>query len=142
MQARTEEEVRHVIYISKPTYFDHLVLDDILTKSRSNNPAIGVTGNLIYHADLFLQLLEGPHLAVQKLYETILADSRHADVVKLRDETFSRRLFASWAMKNEGHQSWMLSRSEIALMSSDDALQLFDRLARENDQFLNGNDKE
>ena len=79
---------------------------------------------------------------MQKLYETILADSRHADVVKLRDETFSRRLFASWAMRNDGHQSWMLSRSEIALMSSDDALQLFDRLARENDQFLNGNDKE
>ena len=140
MQTLTEEEIRHVIYISKPSHFDHLVLEDILTKSRSNNPAIGVTGNLIYHADLFLQLLEGPHLAVQKLYETILADNRHAEIVKLRDESFNRRLFASWAMKNDGHQSWMLSRSEIALMSSDDALQLFDRLARENDQFLDVND--
>ena len=135
MQVITEEEVRHVIYISRPTHFDHLVLDDILTKSRSNNPVIGVTGNLIYHADLFLQLLEGPHLAVQKLYETILADSRHADIIKLRDETVNRRLFASWAMKNDGHQSWMLSRSEIARMNDDEALQLFDRLARENDQF-------
>jgi hypothetical protein len=113
------------------------VLDDILTKSRSNNPVIEVTGNLIYHADLFLQLLEGPNLAVDKLYETILADNRHADIVKLRDETFNRRLFASWAMKNDSHQSWMLSRSEIARMSSDEALQLFGRLARENDQFLN-----
>ena len=137
MQTLTEEEIRHVIYISKPSHFDHLVLEDILTKSRSNNPAIGVTGNLIYHADLFLQLLEGPHLAVQKLYETILADNRHAEIVKLRDESFNRRLFASWAMKNDGHQSWMLSRSEIARMNSDEALQLFDRLARENDQFLN-----
>ena len=136
MQVISEEEVKHVIYISRPTYFDHLVLEDILTKSRSNNPAIGVTGNLIYHADLFLQLLEGPHLAVHKLYETILADNRHADIVKLRDETFNRRLFASWAMKNDSHQSWMLSRSEIARMSSDEALQLFDRLARENDQFV------
>jgi hypothetical protein len=114
-----------------------LILEEILTKSRSNNPAIGVTGNLIYHSDLFLQLLEGPYLAVHKLYQTILADNRHADIVKLRDETVSRRLFASWAMKNDGHQSWMLSRSEIARMSSDEALQLFDRLARENDQFLN-----
>ena len=137
MQAISEEEVRHVIYISKPTHFDHMVLEDILTKSRSNNPAIGITGNLIFHSDLFLQLLEGPHLAVHKLYETILADNRHNEIVKLRDETFNRRLFASWAMKNDGHQSWMLSRSEIARMSSDDALQLFDRLARENDQFLN-----
>ena len=137
MQALSEEEIRHVIYISKPTHFDHLVLEDILTKSRANNPAIGVTGNLIYHSDLFLQLLEGPHQAVNTLYETILADNRHTDIVKLRDETFNRRLFASWAMKNDGHQSWMLSRSEIARMRSEEALELFDRLARENDQFLN-----
>ena len=137
MQALSVEEVRHVIYISKPTHFDHLVLEDILTKSRANNPAIGVTGNLIYHSDLFLQLLEGPHVSVNKLYETILADNRHTDIVKLRDETFNRRLFASWAMKNDGHQSWMLSRSEIARISSEEALELFDRLARENDQFLN-----
>ena len=136
MQARAEEEVRHVIYISKPTHFDHMVLENILTKSRAKNPSVGITGNLVYHADLFLQLLEGPHLAVHKLYEKILADNRHSDIIKLRDESFNRRLFASWAMKNEGHQSWMLSRSEIARMSSDEALQLFDRIARENDQFL------
>ena len=133
MQVISEEEVRHVIYISRPTHFDHLVLEEILTKSRSNNPAIGITGSLIYHSDLFLQLLEGPTLAVHKLYQTILADNRHAEIVKLRDETFGRRLFASWAMKNDGHQSWMLSRSEIARMNNDEALQLFDRLAREND---------
>ena len=136
MHRTAEIKLKHVIYISRPTRFDHLVLDDILTKSRSNNPAIEVTGNLIYHADLFLQLLEGPNLAVDKLYETILADNRHADIVKLRDETFNRRLFASWAMKNDSHQSWMLSRGEITQMSSEEALQLFDRLARENDQFL------
>ena len=137
MRNISDEEVRHVIYISKPTHFDHMVLEDILTKSRANNPAIGVTGNLIYHSDLFLQFLEGPHLAVNRLYETILADNRHTDIVKLRDETFNRRLFASWAMKNDGHQSWMLSRSEIARISSQEALELFDRLAKENDQFLN-----
>ena len=132
MHRTAEIKLKHVIYISRPTRFDHLVLDDILTKSRSNNPAIEVTGNLIYHADLFLQLLEGQNLAVDKLYKKILADNRHADIVKLRDEIFNRRLFASWAMKNDSHQSWMLSRSEIARMSSDEALQLFDRLAREN----------
>ena len=136
MQVISEEEVRHVIYLSRPTHFDHLVLEEILTKSRLNNPAVGITGNLIYHSDLFLQLLEGPPLAVHKLYQTILADNRHADLVKLRDEAFSRRLFASWAMKNDGHQSWMLSRSEIARMNNDEALQLFDRLARENDHLI------
>ena len=136
MQAASEEKVRQVIYISKPTHFDHLVVEDILTKSRAKNPAAGITGNLIYHADLFLQLLEGPHSAVHELYEKILVDNRHADIVKLRDASFNHRLFSSWAMKNEGHQSWMLSRNEITRMSSEEALQLFDRLARESDQFL------
>ena len=86
MQALSEEEIRHVIYISKPTHFDHLVLEDILTKSRANNPAIGVTGNLIYHSDLFLQLLEGPHLAVNRLYETCLLYTSPSP----RDRTRSR----------------------------------------------------
>ena len=59
MQTMANEEVRHVIYISKPTHFDHLVVENILTKSRAKNPVIGITGSLIYHADLFLQMLEG-----------------------------------------------------------------------------------
>ena len=137
MQKPSEEELKHVIYISRPTHFDHIVLENILTTSRSNNPKIGVTGNLIYHSDLFLQMLEGPQLAVSKLYETILSDNRHTDIIKLRDAHFTRRLYATWAMKNDSHQSWMLSRNEIAQMSADEALQLFERLARENDQFLN-----
>ena len=132
----TQEEIKHVIYISRPMHFDHMVLNDILTTSRRNNPAIGVTGNLIYHADLFLQMLEGPEFAINRLYETICADSRHSEVIKLREEHFSQRLFASWAMRNDGHQSWMLSRGEIAKLSSEEAFLLFDRLARENDQFI------
>ena len=132
-----EKEVKHVIYISRPTHFDHMVLENILVKSRSSNPKIGVTGCLIYHSDLFLQMLEGPQAEVDKLYETILSDNRHADIVKLRDDSFNRRLFASWAMRNDSHQSWMLSRAEITKMSADEALALFDRLARENDQFIN-----
>ena len=136
MQRKNLDNIKHVIYISRPTHFDHLVLENILVTSRSKNPQIGVTGNLIYHSDLFLQLLEGPPGAVDNLYKTILSDTRHADIVKLRDSPCDMRLFASWAMKNDGYQSWMLSRNEINQFNADDALILFDRLARENDQFL------
>ena len=136
MLRANEEEIKHVIYISRPTHFDHMVLDKILDTSRINNPKVGITGSLVYHSDLFLQMLEGPEKAVLALYEAILSDNRHADIVMLRDASFNRRLFASWAMRNDSHQSWMLSRSEIARMSADEAFGLFDRLARENDQFL------
>ena len=134
MQTTNNEDLKHVIYVSRPTHFDHLVLDNILTTSRSNNPEVGVTGSLICHSDLFFQMLEGPSRAVQQLYEKILADDRHADIVKLRDEKSELKLFPSWAMRNDSHQSWMLSRSEIAKTSAEEALRLFERLAREINQ--------
>ena len=133
MQKANYEDFKHVIYVSRPTHFDHMVLDNILGTSRRNNLDVGVTGNLICHSDLFLQMLEGPSEAVRRLYEKILADDRHADIVKLRDEKSKFKLFSSWAMRNDSHQSWMLSRSEIANMSADDALKLFERLATEID---------
>ena len=105
MQSKKLEEIKHVIYISRPTHFDHIVLDDILTTSRSNNPQNKITGNLIFHSDLFLQMLEGPLEAINNLYNKILSDSRHDDIVKLRDSEFPKRLFSSWAMKNDGYQS-------------------------------------
>ena len=117
--------------MSRPTHFDHMVLDNILKTSRSNNLEIGVTGNLICHSDLFLQMLEGPSEAVRRLYEKILEDDRHADIVKLRDEKSEMKLFPSWSMRNDSHQSWILSRTNIANMSSEDSLKLFERLARE-----------
>ena len=131
MQTANHEDLKHVIYVSRPTHFDHIVLDNILKTSRSNNPELGVTGNLICHSDLFLQMLEGPSQVVHHLYETILVDNRHADIVKLRDEKSGQRLFSSWAMRNDSHQSWMLSRNDIASMNSGEALALFERLARE-----------
>ena len=78
-------------------------------------------------------MLEGPSIVVERLYERILVDDRHADIVKLRDENSELKFFPSWAMRNDSHQSWMLSRSEIANMSAEQALTLFERLAREID---------
>lgn len=131
MQTANYKDLKHVIYVSRPTHFDHMVLDNILKTSRSNNLEAGVTGNLICHSDLFLQMLEGPSEAVGRLYKKILADDRHADIVKLRDAKSKLKLFPSWSMRNDSHQSWMLSRAKIANMSSEDSLKLFERLARE-----------
>lgn len=136
MRRKIQEEIKHVIYTSRPTHFDHFVLENILTSSRLNNPKNEVTGNLICHSDLFLQLLEGPPKAINELYDKILLDNRHAEIFKLCDESSSRRLFASWDMKNDGYQSWMLSRSELNQLNPNESLSIFERLAREGDQFL------
>ena len=133
MEEIKKEEIKHVIYTSRPTFFDNDVLDGILNTSRSNNTECEVTGSLIFHSDLYLQLLEGPSEAIDELYQKILADSRHTEITKLRDENTERRLFASWTMKSDVFESWMLSRGALNKLTPDDALQVFERLARETD---------
>ena len=136
MEEIKQVEIKHVIYTSRPTFFDNDVLDGILHTSRANNINCEVTGSLIFHSDLYLQLLEGPTKSIDDLYQKILKDSRHAEITKLRDENTDRRLFASWTMKSDVFKSWMLSRGALNELTSDDAFQVFDRLARETDQFM------
>ena len=101
MQKAKYEDFKHVVYVSRPTHFDHMVLDNILRTSRRNNLDVGVTGNLICHSDLFLQLLEGSSESVRRIYEKILADDRLAGIVKLRNEKSKLKLFSSSAMRND-----------------------------------------
>ena len=135
-----KENLKHVIYTSRPTFFEIEILDNILNTSRTNNTKWDITGNLIFHSDLFLQLLEGPPDAIDSLYQNILLDNRHTDIFKLRDEITQRRLFASWTMKNDIFQSWMLSRGALNQLNSEDAFDIFVKLARETDQFLDKDD--
>lgn len=75
---------------------DELV--SILRKSKTNNPAQGVTGVLCLSSGIFLQVLEGGRSPVSALYNTIAADPRHHDVVLLSYEEIEERSFACWSM--------------------------------------------
>ena len=146
MKRGKQEELKHVIYASKPTFFSDTILKKILRSSRKNNVAWSVSGNLICRSDLFFQILEGPPEAIDNLYEKILTDNRHLEIQKLRDKITGRRLFASWAMKFDPYKNWMWTKDEVkggALkrLCSDDALAVFEKLARESDQFLGSEEK-
>lgn len=81
---------------AKPT--TALVVDSILTQSRKNNPAQGITGILCYSDDLFVQVLEGGRDAVCELYNAIVRDDRHLSVRLLSYEEISERRFCGWTM--------------------------------------------
>ena len=70
----------------------------ILRKSKTNNPGQGITGVLCYSGGVFLQVLEGGRAAVSALYNQIINDSRHRDVMLLSFEEIAERSFASWSM--------------------------------------------
>ena len=140
MRGKAKEEVKHLIYASRPFGFDDAVLKSILLSSRTNNSKVGVTGALICRADLYLQFLEGPAAAVDQTFERIRQDDRHLEICPLKSGFSNRRLFATWAMRDDAVKTWMWSPEEVKKgivwnLNPEEALFVFKRLSREVDQF-------
>ena len=74
------------------------VIEAILEQSRKHNPELGITGVLCQSGEVFMQVLEGGRVAVNLLYNQIVRDERHRDVVLLHYEEVAERRFAGWTM--------------------------------------------
>ena len=72
----------------------------IVRKSKAHNTEQGITGVLClcFTQGIFLQVLEGGRSAVNRLYNTIVADPRHRQVELLSYEEITQRRFAGWSM--------------------------------------------
>ena len=73
-------------------------LTAIVVQSRNNNPPRGITGVLCCSGKIFLQVLEGGRMEVNKLYNKIANDPRHEDVMLLCYEEITERSFSHWSM--------------------------------------------
>ena len=125
-----------LIYFSKPFGFDEAGLNGILAQARRNNRRDGITGALICRADLFLQMLEGPRLAVTSAFGRIHGDDRHLEVTLISSGDVEARLFPEWHMRDDPARSWMWSQAEVSAGAADrataqDVRAVFERLARE-----------
>ncbi len=88
-----------LLYASRSTrHVTHEVIESILEQSRKHNPELGITGILCQSGDIFLQVLEGGRTAVNRLYNEIVRDNRHKDVVVLHYEEVAERRFPGWTM--------------------------------------------
>lgn len=72
--------------------------ESILQQSRVKNPELGITGVLCQGGDVFLQLLEGGRTPVNDLYNRIVRDARHQQVMLLHYREVPERSFGSWTM--------------------------------------------
>ena len=73
-------------------------ITDILAASRRNNARVGVTGALMFNAGCFGQVLEGPRVAIESVFERIQQDERHGDVSLLGMAPAAERAFETWSM--------------------------------------------
>jgi hypothetical protein len=112
-------------------------LAQILRQARTTNPKLGVTGVLCSSGELFIQVIEGGRAAVNRLYNRIIADSRHTEVTLLSYEEIDERRFAGWAMGQVNmarlNPALMLKYSETATLdpysvSGKAAVAMFDEL--------------
>ena len=70
----------------------------ILQTAREQNRSAHITGFLAFDGSGFLQVLEGPAEAVERIFGGIRRDPRHHDVVvRLNQRAWNRR-FADWDM--------------------------------------------
>ena len=65
-------------------------VNDILNQTGKFNKDQDITGILLYNERSFFQLIEGEKKTVQDLYERILQDSRHQDIIQFLEKPVSR----------------------------------------------------
>ncbi|MEL6237991.1 MAG: BLUF domain-containing protein [Pseudomonadota bacterium] len=126
--------MRQLIYHSRPFGFDQATLLGILSQARRNNRKWGITGALVCRRDLYVQLIEGPEDAIDKLFSRIAEDDRHCDVALLHRGHVSARIFSKWEMLDDSAPSMTWSADEIESGSVENAtreelVRLFEKIA-------------
>ena len=93
--------MKRITYVSRFTKpFTESELHELGEISAKNNQSAGVTGVLMTSGGIFFQTLEGPVEAVDQIYDSIAADSRHTDLVILGLEIdVTERNYPDWSMK-------------------------------------------
>jgi hypothetical protein len=83
-----------LLYISTAqVLFTPTRLEELVSASRIQNARLGITGQLLFRDGAFMQWLEGPADAVEKLWRKIRTDERHYAVVTLSEGSIRERHF-------------------------------------------------
>lgn len=95
---------------------DYGALTSVLRVASTHNAANGITGILCCGNGAFLQALEGDRAVVNRLYNRIIADPRHADCEILRYGRIVTRAFPEWSMKLVGIDDQLTARRREAVL--------------------------
>ena len=91
--------MRRIIYLSHPS--PEMTLEKaeaIVEKSRRKNSACGLTGALVLENGTFLQILEGPELALEERWSAIQRDRRHHGLMMIYDGSVNTRSYPDQPM--------------------------------------------
>jgi hypothetical protein len=89
----------------------------IVQQAGRNNPSGDITGFLVFQNGRFLQLIEGPLMALEMLMAQLAQDDRHRDLRILSHLPIWERSFPAWRMRRVGVEGGALDELEGALRS-------------------------
>jgi len=96
---QSQQSILQLAYRSKAiSDLGHLHLFHLLAESERANKKSDITGHLQYKNQVFMQYIEGPCAAVQRLWERIQLDSRHRSLELLCLRCSKRRRLIDWSM--------------------------------------------
>ncbi|WP_231884372.1 BLUF domain-containing protein [Plantibacter sp. H53] len=123
-----EDQMLSLVYASTATQpFSDDDLTALLATCRENNARAQLTGMLVHRDGRFLQVLEGPELAVRGLMDTLAADPRHTGIRVMFEEPIRERQFAAWTMGFERADTATGTDSEAELDGYRDTFDDLDR---------------
>jgi hypothetical protein len=99
-------------------------IDKILASCKKNNPALNITGVLLFSDTKFIQLVEGEAKVIMDLYDKIKKDPRHSNPMMISYNPISEKSFPSWHMgsknivKNEVDFKTDISKDDKAIFDS------------------------
>jgi hypothetical protein len=111
-------DLRALLYISDTLAQPRTAMFDaeaIVEVSRRNNAVRHITGALMVTERHFVQFLEGPATALDRLLATLYSDKRHQNLRILNDGPARLRRFAHWSLAYCGPQSFVAAYLEKAL---------------------------
>lgn len=73
-------------------------VEDIIAVSRRRNLEMNISGCLIFHKNVFIQIIEGVEKDVLALFDKIRSDIRHSEIELLWEGSCHERVFADWQM--------------------------------------------
>jgi len=114
--------MHRIVYMSRAkSAMSDAELDQIRETAMRKNATQDVSGLLIYVAGTFFQILEGPRVQVEEVYDRVYLDQRHHRVRIMHAGPVSERRFGEWSMgfcrlseaMDDAKEFFELSRAEV-----------------------------
>lgn len=96
-QLKKDSKYKQLIYASKRTeLFSKDTIKSTFLAAQERNNERGISGFVVYSNNCFLQIIEGSEESINTLYNNIVSDSRHTNILLLGFKQLSHRDFEKW----------------------------------------------